>query len=512
MTTPTFSATAAPCPAVTASVPLLDPPGWAVAQRQLFDLLDRAWRRCEPDSKVFSNWPQLYLLGGAEDLLTACERHWERVAGRPTGRFPRGESPLTFHFLCMAAPERWREHAIGFAELCASARTDAGRRARSGVQDAAADFAAAGLVCNALLMSGQDRYRERIAERVGTWLDRAAADGGVLPDNAAMAGALAAVHATGDASYLDAVRLTLDAIIARGRTAQLSAALDIPVPHGPFPREDHGWFDVHPMLTGIPTALWHHSAATADRQRLERLRAGSGYDWCTMRPIRSEEEAGHEEPWLAFLCGDDPGYPERVLAAAQAQVRHRLARMDRYRDRETGPANGQADSRADSLNWQRSNPVVTEALVQLTWGGPQVVSDGGLQQARVRYHDAEARRPGLPPSVAALVSGIDRHATLVELVNLDPERPRAVIVQAGAFGEHTIGEVRHSLCDDPSRLGGYGPGLPAPTVTTAVRRVDGPYLRIDLPPSSLIRLSLELELRTRTPSYRTPFDAREEGS
>ena len=34
-------------PVVTASVPLLDPPGWAVAQRELFDLLDHAWRRFE---------------------------------------------------------------------------------------------------------------------------------------------------------------------------------------------------------------------------------------------------------------------------------------------------------------------------------------------------------------------------------------------------------------------------------------------------------------------------------
>ncbi len=81
-------------PAVTASVPLLEPPGWAIAQRELFDLLDHAWRRFAdaftgPDGRllysdvlrsrdgaddfyeVFFNWPQLYLLGGADDLLAA---------------------------------------------------------------------------------------------------------------------------------------------------------------------------------------------------------------------------------------------------------------------------------------------------------------------------------------------------------------------------------------------------------------------------------------------------------
>ena len=126
------------------------------------------------------------------------------------------------------------------------------------------------------------------------------------------------------------------------------------------------------------------------------------------------------------------------LAAAQAQVRHRLARMARYRDRDV--------SEADIHLWQQSNPVVTEALVQLTWGGPQVLYNGGLQQARVRYYDAATRRPGLPPSVAALVSSVDPDATVVELINLDPRADRSVVVQAGAFAEHTIRSVEYTAC------------------------------------------------------------------
>lgn len=89
-------------PVITASVPLLEPPGWALAERQLFDLLDHAWRRFArdftgPDGRltyrhaltsrdgvddfyeVFFNWPQLYLLGGADDLLPQAERHWACV-------------------------------------------------------------------------------------------------------------------------------------------------------------------------------------------------------------------------------------------------------------------------------------------------------------------------------------------------------------------------------------------------------------------------------------------------
>ena len=94
-------------PVITASVPLLEPPGWAIAQRELFDLLDAAWRQfdrdfTEPDGRLcyrgrlstrdgvddfyetFFNWPQLYLLGGASDLLAASERHWEGVTRQLT--------------------------------------------------------------------------------------------------------------------------------------------------------------------------------------------------------------------------------------------------------------------------------------------------------------------------------------------------------------------------------------------------------------------------------------------
>jgi hypothetical protein len=151
--------------------------------------------------------------------------------------------------------------------------------------------------------------------------------------------------------------------------------------------------------------------------------------------------------------------------------------------------------------------VVTEALVQLTWGGPQVVYNGGLQQARVRYHDAAARRPGLPPSVAALVTSIDPRATVVDLVNLDPEADRSVIVQAGAFAEHTIRRVHHTVCEDETWIGDlYDYGHREPAVASVSVVVDGPWLRVDLPRSTRITLTLELDLRTTAPSYRTPFD------
>ena len=630
---------------IAASVPLLEPPGWALAERELFDLLDRAWRRFARDFtgldgqlnyrhtltsrdgvddfyETFFNWPQLYLLGGADDLLAEAERHWEGVTAQLTELgmlkdeyergydwFHQGESLLLLYFLTMANPARWAPRAVRFAELYVDPAhgnydpvrriirrphngSDPGRaglfdaahypwidreeksygfpldwllpagapvperhqdprltdemNARMGAGDTAINLAAAGLVMNAWILTGDPRYRDWIEQYVGAWRERAAANHGIMPDNvgpdgvvgslldgrwygghygwswphgwysvgsAAAVAALAAATATGDDGYLDLLRPALDAITAQGKVMtftesdsslaarwypQLGGAVTAPTLLVPFRHSDRGWFDYNPMLTSIPLALWHHGDDPADRQRLAELRERAGYDWRTVRSFRSKEEAGHEEPWFAFLAGDNPDYPEKMLAAAQAQVRHRLARMRAYRDRDV--------AEPDIHLWQQSNPVVTEALVQLAWGGPQVIYNGGLQQARVRYYDADRRRPGLPPSVAALVSSIDPAATVVDLVNLDPERDRAVIVQAGAFAEHAIEAVRYTACQDGSWLGGlydYGHGEPA--VTERHADVGRPWLTVRLPASTRIRLTLRLALRSRKPSYAPPF-------
>lgn len=633
-------------PDITASVPLLEPPGWALAERALFDLLDHAWRRFArdftgPDGRltyrdtltsrdgvddfyeVFFNWPQLYLLGGADDLLAEAGRHWEGVTaqltelGMLTGEYERGydwfhqgESLLLLYFLTMADPARWAGRAVRFAELYVDPAhgnydpvrriirrphngSDPGRAglfdgahypwldrearsygfpldwlvpdgapeperardprlagemtARMGTGDTAVNLAAAGLVLNAWILTGNQRYRDWIEQYVGAWRERAAANDGIVPDNvgpdgvvgslldgrwygghygwswphgwygvgsAAAVAALAAATATGDDGYLDLPRPALDTMIENGKMMafadadsslsskwqpQLAEDVRTPTMLVPFRHSDRGWFDYNPMLASIPMALWHHGHHPADRQRLEELRKAAGYDWRTVRSFRSKEEAGHEEPWFTFLAGDNPGYPEQILAAAQAQVRHRLNRIQAHRDTEV--------TEADIHLWQQCNPVVTEALVQLTWGGPQVIYNGGLQQARVRYYDAGRRRPGLPASVAALVSSIDPAATVVDLVNLDPEHDRTVTVQAGAFAEHTIQAVRYTACQNRSWLGSlYDYGHGEPIVTEHHARVRGPWLTVRLPASTQVRLTLTLALRTRPPSYAPPFD------
>jgi hypothetical protein len=267
----------------------------------------------------------------------------------------------------------------------------------------------------------------------------------------------------------------------------------------PYRHSDRGWFDWNPVQASVPAALWQHTASLADQARLDRLRAASGYDWTQVRPFRDKEEAGHEEPWYAWLRGDNPGYPVAILAAAQAQARRRLALMEAHASDEPGEE--------DIHLWQNLNPVVTEALTQLTWGAPQVLYNGGPVQARVRYYDGLARRPGLPPDVAALVSSIDPAATVVTLVNLAGAGARSVVVQAGAFGQHDIAAVSYDEAE-PGWAGSDTEYISHEVrVTSVTAEVGGAWLEVRLPAGTQVTLTLRLRTGGRLPSLDTPWSA-----
>lgn len=149
---------------------------------------------------------------------------------------------------------------------------------------------------------------------------------------------------------------------------------------------------------------------------------------------------------------------------------------------------------------------MTEALTQLMWGGPQVIYNGGLQQARVRYFDAERRRPGVPEQVAALVSSIEPEATVVTLVNLSATADRVLVVQAGAFGEHEIAGVTATAAE-PGWTGHDTEYVHhEPVRSVAETPVNGPHLTVELPAGTTVTLTLRLRLHAYRPSYRQPWD------
>ena len=142
----------------------------------------------------------------------------------------------------------------------------------------------------------------------------------------------------------------------------------------------------------------------------------------------------------------------------------------------------------DVHHWQDINPVHTEALVQLTCGGPQIIYHGGLLHVRLRYFDAKERRPGLPEDVAALVGAVDAEGVSVSLVNTSTNHERRVLLQAGAFGEHRWTSVRDRTN-----------GADAPV------DLDGPYVDVVLPPGRHLDLRLDMQRYVNQPSYRQPW-------
>ena len=140
--------------------------------------------------------------------------------------------------------------------------------------------------------------------------------------------------------------------------------------------------------------------------------------------------------------------------------------------------------------WQEFNPLYFESLVQLQWGAPMHISHGGFQHASVRYFNPEAQTPGLPIGVSALVSNMDSSRLTLRLGNMNQESQK-VILQSGAFGEHTIESVSSS-----------DPGGEQTTMA-----VDSQWLEVQVAASSVVTLTLKLNRHSRTPSYESPFSA-----
>ncbi|QUQ72474.1 hypothetical protein [Kutzneria sp. CA-103260] len=601
---------------ITATTPLRRTPVWAVLQRRLFAVLDRAWREfeqtyCEPDGRLtyagkmhhrdgvddfyepFFNWPTLYRLGGADDLIVAAKHHWAGVTAQMTefgfvrdeyelgyDWFHQGESLNFFYALCAADPDdaAFRARAKRFARLysdpaagnydpaariivaphtgsggprwglgtewidysasqtgmrpyglplddldgidewddLASAanarRMGDAMQTRLGRGDTAVNLAATSLVTNAWLYDNEPEFSSWVTEYVSAWRERASANGGLIPDNVGPNGAVGELHngrwfgghygwawphglhsveaaamiaainetiVTGGVTGLDLARVPLDTVIANGNGSEV-----------PFRHGASGWFDFQPLPLVYPVWLWWLTSAPADVRRLESLARS---DWSETKWFHDKEEQGHEAPWISYLLGRNPLYPEHALELALGQVDHRLALM---RATPFGPPD-------DNIHWwQRLNPVVTEVLTQLTTGAPPALYNGGLALARVTYGDARRGRPGLPADVAALVSEADADGIRTTLVNLSPDDTREVVVQAGAFGEDRIDDVQFDVAADyPGDPGTYAIPLPASSVRS--QPVGRARLVVELPPLTRVSLRLSITRRARTPAHRS---------
>ncbi len=365
--------------------------------------------------------------------------------------------------------------------------------------DVPLNLTATSLVTHAYLYTGEDKHRQWVLDYTAAWRERAEANGGILPDNVGPNGIIGECNEgkwwggyygyrwphgvntvlepaiiaasnclllTGDASWLDFPREQLARIVERGQ--RRDGRLMTPRRHG-----DSGWYDDWPLPPKYHLHLWNLSR---DRDDWDGLLSTAPDDaWLTVTSRRAKGDERNPGPWVRYLQGRLPDYPETVLTAELEEVHRRLEVMRH----DTSQVDDQ-----DVHHWQQINPVATEALVQLTLGAPQYIYHGGLLHCRLRYFDPDRRRAGLPADVAALVSRIEPELALT-LVNLDPVSPRRLILQAGAYGEHRFDTV-------------------TPTGGEPVA-VGAAQFEVELPPGGVLDLGLTQSHHVNPPRYGWPW-------
>jgi len=359
------------------------------------------------------------------------------------------------------------------------------------------------LIAHAYIYTGDDRYRRWVLDYIEAWADRIARNGGLCPDNVGpndvigelMGGkwwggyygwrwphgfmsiiqpltiaAMNAVLLTGDMRYLDIPRGQLDRMIELGRVED--GKLLIPCRH-----TDAGWTAYRPITPEFPLQIWFMSQDPRDGSRLERFPERKTA-WKQVLPGRGKGDDIHIAPYYCYLQGENADYPGQILDAQWMEIARRMDRM----------AHDDGDPEQwDIHHWQDINPVHTEGLIQLTCGGPQIIYHGGLLHTRLRYFDADARRPGLPPDGAALVRAIDPDSVTLTLTNTSPLRERRVTIQAGAFGEHMFTTLTDLAVETPSPV-----------------KVDDKFLMIILPPGWSMELRLGMKRYVHRPTYDQP--------
>ncbi len=373
------------------------------------------------------------------------------------------------------------------------------------------------LITNAFLYTGDAKYKQWVLDYVEVWMDRITKNNGIIPDNVGPTGKIGenregvwwgnlygwncysgynimfhslniaaecAQLLSGDDGYLDLMRSQIKVLMDNAMTREDGQFIS-PSRYGADGWQYLQWNPTtgreEPFRMQELAHLYHASMSSDDYGLITWVRDNDQMrDWNSF-PTDGEKNHGELElSRFQYYDGKNPDWPMKVLNTQYEQVIEDYEKIKNESD----------DFEVlITENRHPDNPVLTKGLTQLMFGAPQSVYNGGLLRATVRYFDADARRPGLPPDVAALVDELRSDGVGVQLVNTGNEHTRKVVVQAGAFGEHDFTEVVY--------MDGNG--------GTARQMVHEKYFAVDLPPSTSIRLDAGLRRFVNQPSYAFPW-------
>ena len=327
------------------------------------------------------------------------------------------------------------------------------------------------LITNAYLYTGDEKYKKWVLDYVQSWIDRIEANDGIIPDNVGPTGVVgeardgqwwgglhgwstgeraidrlflgliigaecAHLLSGGDDSYLEILRSQVRVLMDNSiETETESRCMVVPTSYGAEGWASYGDFSIR---GGPPhlTHLHHASMSEGDHDIVTRVRDrwmnGGGDDWNDIPLTGDRGGARTEFSRFQYYDSKNPDWPVQTMSADYEQVAGYIEAMER--DTRT------VQQIIDDNNWP-PNPVIVKALIQTTMGSPAPLYNGGILRATVRYFDPCERRPGLPSDVSALVDELSADKVCIQLVNTGHSETRSLIVQAGAFGEHSFTDV-----------------------------------------------------------------------
>ena len=205
--------------------------------------------------------------------------------------------------------------------------------------DVAPNLAITSMVTNAYLYTGDEKYKKWVKEYVEAWIDRTKKNNGIMPDNIGLSGKIGEYidgkwyggyygwtwphgwHTLGNApviaaenatllshnpDYLDFPRSQIDLLMSKGFIKDGTL-------HVPHKYADRGWFEFGTMNPYFMAHIFGMSMNPIDMERIKKIRDYSKKDWEKVMPLFTKDSAGHESPWIAYLAGEYPNYPEEIL-------------------------------------------------------------------------------------------------------------------------------------------------------------------------------------------------------